>query len=301
MDRLEAMATFLAVVDEGGFAAAARRLGHSPAAVTRAVAFLEAHLNARLLHRTTRSVSLTEAGHGFVECSRRILADMRDAEARMSGERAAPRGLLVVTAPVRFGELKVRPVLDQFLDAHPAVQARLLLLDRVVNLIDEGVDVAVRLGHLPESNLIAHQVGEVRRVVCASPNYLKGKPPPREPADLQAHHCISFSRVTPTDLWTFHGGPDGKSARAVRIKPRLTVNSASAAIASCVEGHGLVCVLSYQVEALLAAGQLRLVLERFEPPPLPVHVVFPDARLAAAKTRLFVDALVPALREQLAS
>ena len=299
MDRIEAMETFIAVVDEGGFAAAARRLGHSPAAVTRAIAFLEAHLNARLLHRTTRSVGLTEAGQRFVEACRRVLADMKEAELMMSGERAAPRGVLVVTAPVSFGQLRVRPHVDKYLESYPTMQVRLLLLDRVVNLIDEGVDVAVRLGHLPESNLIAYSVGEVRRVICASPKYLAGKSPLRKPSDLQAHACIFFSQVTPNESWTFSGGPRGKGAQSVRLKPRLTVNTALAAIESCVEGHGVACVLSYQVEFHVAAGRLRILLEGFEPAPLPVHVVFQEARLAAAKTRAFVDMLVPALRREL--
>jgi len=299
MDRLDAMRTFVQIVDNNGFAAAARRLGQSPATVTRSIAALEQHFGVRLLHRTTRSVRVTEVGQRFLEASRRILADVEDTESLMSGERATPRGTLVVTAPVLFGRLKVLPHVDRYLTSYPEMQVRLMLLDRVVNLIDEGVDVAVRIGQLPESNLIAVTVGEVRRVVCASPEYLEGRGPIRDPADLRKHDCISVTQLAPNENWSFAGGKGAPGTRHVRIQPRLTVNSPEAAIASCVRGSGVTRVLSYQVTEEISAGRLKLVLGSFEPPSVPVQVVFPEARMAAAKTRTFLDLLVPALRAEL--
>ena len=294
------MTTFVAVVDEGSLAGAARRLGHSPAAVTRALALLERRIGTRLLYRTTRVVRLTEAGDRYVATCRRLLIDLEEAELRASGERTAPRGMLTVTAPLSFGRLHVRPIVDAFLEAYPSVQVRLLLLDRVTNLIDEGMDIAIRIGHLPDSGLIAVKTGEVRRVACASPGYLSRRAPLREPADLTAHDCIAFSQITETDVWTFASGSKGGSLKQVRVRPRLTVNGAEAAIASVVEGRGVTCVLSYQVERELQEGSLALVLERFEPPPLPVHVIYPEARLSAAKARAFVDLVAPKLKLELA-
>jgi DNA-binding transcriptional LysR family regulator len=300
MDRIDAMSAFVGAADEGSLVGASRRLGRSPAAVTRAIAALERMVGTRLLHRTTRSVRLTEAGERYIASCRRILADLQEAELMAAGERTSPRGVLNVTAPLLFGRLYVRPVLDAFLDAYPAVQARLLLLDRVVNLIDEGMDAAVRIGHLPDSGLIAVRTGEVRRVVCASPAYLRRRKPPQEPADLSAHDCISMAGLTPIDAWPFSSTPGSDSLRAIHVRPRLVVTEAEAAVASAVEGHGVICVLSYQVERELKSGRLKLLLEQFEPPPLPVHVIYPEARLSAAKTRAFVDFAVPRLRKELA-
>lgn len=294
------MTAFVRAVDEGSLAGASRRLGRSPAAVTRAIASLERLVGTRLLHRTTRSIRLTEAGERYLASCRRILADLQEAELMAAGERTSPRGVLTVTAPLLFGRLYVRPLLDAYLDAYPAVQARLLLLDRVVNLIDEGMDAAVRIGHLPDSTLIAVKTGEVRRVVCASPGYLRRRKPPREPAGLAAHDCISLSGLTPTDAWSFASTPGSDSLRAVRVRSRLVVTEAEAAVASAVQGHGVACVLSYQIERALRRGQLKLVLEQFEPPPLPVHVIYPEARLSAAKTRTFVDFVAPRLKKELA-
>ena len=300
MDRIDAMTAFVATVDEGTLAGASRRLGRSPAAVTRAVAALERRTGTRLLYRTTRAVRLTEAGERYIASCRRILVDLQEAELLAAGERSAPRGMLTVTAPLLFGRLYVRGLLDSYLDAYPLVQARLLLLDRVVNLIDEGMDAAVRIGHLPDSGLIAVKTGEVRLVVCASPAYLRQRSAPREPADLVSHDCISFSAATQPDAWSFASSPASRSLKAVRVRPRLTVTEAEAAVSSAVAGHGLTRVLSYQAERELHRGRLKLVLERFEPPPLPVHVIYPEARLSAAKTRAFVDFVVPRLRKELA-
>lgn len=299
MDRLDAMRAFVSIVDNNGFAAAARKRGQSPATVTRSIAALEQHFGVRLLHRTTRSVRVTEAGHRFLEASRRILADIEDTDSLMSGERVTPKGTLVVTAPVLFGRMHVLAHVDRYLTDYPEMRVRLMLLDRVVNLIDEGFDVAVRIGQMPESNLIAVTVGEVRRVVCASPQYLSDRGPLRDPADLQKHDCIAITPLAPNETWSFAGGRNTSTSRHVRIQPRLTVNSPEAGIASCLRGSGVVRVLSYQVADEVASGKLKIVLGSFEPPAVPVQVVLPEARMAAAKTRTFLDLLLPALRSEL--
>ena len=297
MDRLDAMAALVTAVDEGSLSAAARRLNRSPAAVTRAIAYLEGRVGTRLLDRTTRLLRLTAAGERFVATCRRVLGELEQAELVVASEQAAaPRGLLHVTAPLLFGRLKVRPLVDAFLDRHPAVQVRLFLTDRVVNLAEEGIDVAVRLGHLPDSSLVAVRVGQVRRVVCASPGYLAGRAPIRTPADLAGHACIGFSQAAGSEVWSFAPGPGGRGPKHVRMHPRLAVNGAEAAVASAVEGRGVTRVLSYQVADEIAASRLVLLLEEFEPPPLPVHVVCPQGRLAIAKVRAFVDLIVPKLR-----
>ena len=300
MDRIDAMTAFVGAVDEGSLAGASRRLGRSPAAVTRAIAGLERLFGTRLLHRTTRAIKLTEAGERYIASCRRILADLQEAELMAAGERSAPRGVLTVTAPLFFGRLYVRPLVDAYLDNYGSVQARLLLLDRVVSLIDEGIDAAIRIGHLPESGLIAVKTGEVRRVACASPAYLRRCKPPREPADLAAHDCIVFTGTTPTDTWSFASYPGSDSLKPVRVRSRLTVTEAEAAITSAAAGHGVTCVLSYQIERELKRGRLKLILERFEPRPVPVHIVYPEGRLSAAKTRAFVDFATPRLKKELA-
>jgi len=299
MDRLDAMAAFVAAVDEGSLAGAARRLGRSPAAVTRAVALLERRTGTRLLYRTTRVVRLTEAGARYIATCRHVLTELEEAELLAAGERSAPRGILTVTAPAFFGRRYVRPLVDAFLRTYPDVKVRLLLLDRVVNLIDEGVDVAIRIGQLPDSGLIAVKIGEVRRVACASPAYLSHRKPIREPADLSAHDCIAVGQITEPDAWSFALDTKGGLLKPVRVRSRLAVNSPESAIASAVEGSGVTCVYSYQVERELQQGSLALVLERFEPPPMPLHVIYAEARLAAAKARAFVDLVVPKLRAEL--
>ncbi len=299
MDRIEAMTAFVAAADIGSLAGASRRLGRSPAAVTRAVAALERLVGTRLLTRTTRVVRLTEAGERYVSSCRRILADLQEAELMAAGERSAPRGVLTITAPLFFGRLYVRGLVDAYLQEYPDVHARLLLLDRPVNLVEEGIDAAVRIGHLPDSSLIAIKIGEVRRVVCASPQYLRRHKLLRRPLDLASHDCIIFSAMTPTDSWSFAASRGSDSVRTVRVRHRLIVTEAEAAIASAVEGRGITCVLSYQIERELKRGRLKLILEDFEPEPLPVHVVYPEARLSAAKTRAFVDFVAPRLKKEL--
>lgn len=299
VDRIEAMVAFVTAVDASGFSAAARRLGRSPASITRAVAFLEERTGSELLRRTTRALKLTEAGARYLSACRRILADLEEAEQLAASERTAPRGSLAVTAPLAFGRLHVRPLVDAFVAAHADVQVRLLLLDRLVNLVDEGVDVAVRIAHLPDSSLIAVRVGEVRRVLCASPRYLAKRGKPRAPADLAEHECISLSQVAPSDVWSFAGGTTGRP-RQVKVRPRITVNSNETAIDSALDGGGVTRVLSYQIASAVREGRLVELLTSFEPAPLPVHLVYPSASGASAKVRAFVDLAVPRLKAALA-
>ncbi len=289
MDRLVAMQVFVAVAQEHGFAAAARRLGLSAPAVTRAVAALEAHLGARLLNRTTRIVRLTDAGARFFADCQRILAEVDEAEASAAGAHAQPQGELVITSPVMFGRLHVAPVVFDFLAAYPRIDVRVLFLDRVVDVMEEGVDVAIRIAHLPDSSLIARRCGAVRRVVCAAPAYLDGHGCPQTPADLERAAVIATASAAPYPDWSFRG-------TVVKPTPRLTVNSNDVAIAAAVAGHGVVRVLSYQVVDLLRTGALRRVLVDWEPDPVPVHIVHAAGLRAGAKIRAFVDFAAERLR-----
>jgi len=293
MDRLESMRVFVAVAETGGFAAAARRLAMSPAAVTRAVAALEARIGARLLTRTTRVVRLTEAGTRFLADCRRILSEVEEAERSAAGSHAEPRGHIAITAPYMFGRMYVAPVVLDFLAAHPHVTARTLFADRIVDLLEEGMDVAVRIAHLPDSTLTAIRVGSVRRVVCASPEFLAQHGTPRAPADLSRFPTIAFSQDATRVRWTFGRG---RKVQTVTFEPLLTVNTSDVAIAAAVAGRGLTRVLSYMIGPEVRAGRLKIVLSEFEPPPLPVSVVHPEGRRAAAKVRAFVDFAVERLR-----
>ncbi|GJD48574.1 HTH-type transcriptional regulator PgrR [Methylobacterium crusticola] len=299
MDRIDAMKVFVAALDEGSLAGAGRRLGRSPAAVTRAVAFLEARVGTPLLHRTTRSLRLSEAGERYAAACRRILTDLEEADMLAAGERSAPRGTLALTAPVVSGEEVLRPTLDAFLDAFPAVSARLHLLDRPVNLVDEGIDVALRIAHLPDSAMVAVRVGEVRRVVAASPRYLAERPVIAEPADLAGHRIVAMSQFG-LDSWSFPPAPGSAVPRSVAFTPRLVLNSVRAAVAAAAEGHGVTRVLSYQVAGAVREGRLRIILREAEPPRLPVHVITPEGRLSVPKVRAFVDFAVPRLRADFA-
>ena len=300
MDRLDAMAAFVAAVDCGSLAAASRQLGFSPAAVTRAIASLEDRLGAQLLHRTSRALRLTALGETYLGTCRQVLEELLRAERGAAADAETPRGLLTVTAPVLFGRLKLRPVLDRFLDSNPAVQARLVLLDRVVNMLDEGIDVAARLLHLPDSSLHATHLGEVRRILCASPAYLERQGCPVTPADLANHACI-MSNEAAAEPWSFSQKPvaRGQTLRSVAIRPRLIVNAAAAAIDSALDGYGITRVMSYQVAADVAAGRLMLLLQAYEPPPIPVHFVMQADRSITAKLRAFIDFAAPQLRGEL--
>ena len=288
MDRFHEMQVFLAVAEEEGFAAAARRLNTSPPSVTRAIAAMEQRIGTQLLARTTRSLHLTEAGQRYLEDCRRILAELDEAEEAAAGSYSIPGGQLTVTAPVLFGELYVAPVLGDYLDRFPLVSINALLVDRVVNMTDEGVDVAVRIGHLQQSGQQAIKVGEVRRVVCASPAYLDQHGRPQRPEQLREAKLVTSSSSQLVSEWTFI---DAGQPLKVPIEPRLVVTANNAAINLACLGWGMTRVLSYQVAAAVAAGELELVLEDFEPAPLPIHVVFQQNGRVPAKVNTFVDFL----------
>jgi DNA-binding transcriptional LysR family regulator len=289
MDRIDAMQAFVAVADLRGFAPAARKLGLSPSGVTRLVAGLEERLGARLLQRTTRSVTLTDVGTRYLERARRILADIEEAEGSAEGERTRPNGRLVVSAPVGFGRLHVSPVMSAYLTRYPEVTAELRLADRVVNLVEDGVDLAVRIGHLADSSLVARHVGEMRRIVVASSGYLGQRGEPDTPQAIASHQTIQFGAATASPDWRFV--ENGREIRAVSA-PRLTTNSADAAIQYAEQDGGLTRVLAYQAADAIKAGRLRIVLAHFEPPALPIHLVYPTSRLLSAKVRAFIDLTV---------
>jgi DNA-binding transcriptional LysR family regulator len=283
MDRLDAMQAFVAVADLQGFAPAARKLGLSPSGVTRLIAALEERLGARLLQRTTRSVTLTDVGTRYLERVRRILADVEEAESSAEGERTRPSGRLVVSAPIGFGRLHVSPVMSKYLARYPEVSAELRLSDRMINLVEDGVDLAVRIGHLPDSTLVARHVGEMRRIVVASRAYLKRRGEPKTPQAIASHDTIQFGAAPD---WRFV--EDGREVRVV-CTPRFTTNSADAAIQYAGQGGGLTRVMAYQAAEALKRGRLKIVLAKFEQPALPIHIVYPTSRLLSAKVRAFID------------
>jgi DNA-binding transcriptional LysR family regulator len=286
MDRIDAMQAFVAVADLEGFAPAARKLGLSPSAVTRLIAALEHRLGARLLQRTTRQVALTDVGARYLERARRILADVEEAEGAAEGERIRPSGRLVVSAPVGFGRLHVSPIMTAYLKRYPEVSGELRLSDRMINLVEDGVDLAVRIGHLPDSSLVARQVGEMRRIVVASSGYLGAHGEPKTPLTVASHQTIQFGAATAQPDWRLV--EDGREVR-VALTPRFTTNSADAAIQYAEQDGGLTRVLAYQAAKAIKAGRLRIILTKFEAPPLPIHIVYPTSRLLSAKVRAFID------------
>jgi DNA-binding transcriptional LysR family regulator len=289
MDRIDAMRAFVTVADLQGFAPAARKLKLSPPAVTRLIAALEGRLGARLLQRTTRKVALTDVGARYLERIRRILADIEEAESAAEGESARPSGQLVVSAPLGFGRLHVSPVMSAYLKRYPEVSGELRLEDRMVSLVEDGIDLAVRIGELADSSLVARQVGEMRRIVVASPAYLKARGEPRRPTDIASHDTIQFGSTAALADWRFQD--DGKDVR-VAYAPRLLTNNSDAAVQYAEAGGGLTRVLAYQAAASLKAGRLRIVLEKFEMPAVPIHIVYPTSRLLSAKVRTFIDLVV---------
>jgi DNA-binding transcriptional LysR family regulator len=296
MDRIEAMRVFVAALDEGSLAGAGRRLGRSPAAVSRAIAFLEHHVGAELLHRTTRSLKLSEAGERYASACRRILIDLEEADMSALGERSAPRGTLTLTAPPISGEEILRPIVAAFLDAYPAVSVNLVLLDRGANLVEEGIDVALRIGELPDSAMVAVRVGgDVKRVVVASPRYLAAHPRIDEPADLTKHSIVTTTHFG-QDAWVFPPAPGAAIARSIHFKPRLLVNSVRAALASAVDGQGVTRLYTYHVADRVRDGALEIVLRDAEPQPLPVHLITPRGRTSTPKVRAFLDFAAPRLR-----
>jgi DNA-binding transcriptional LysR family regulator len=293
MDRFQSLQVFVKVAERGGFAAAARALAISPPAVTRAVAALEDRIGTRLLIRTTRSLRLTESGERFLEDSRRILMDLEEAEESAIGAHAAPRGELRVTAPVLFGRNFVGPILGDFLDCFPLVSAQTLFVDRIVNLMDEGLDVAIRIGDLPDSSLSAVRVGSVRRVAFAAPGYLSRHGTPRHPKDLVHHRLILALATGGSSEWRFQ---EQGTPLTVKLNARLRMNTNDAVIDLVARGWGLSRLLSYQIAPYLAAARLETVLVDYEPPPLPIHVVHQEGRRTSAKLRAFVDFMVERLR-----
>jgi DNA-binding transcriptional LysR family regulator len=291
MDRWQAMRIFVKVAETEGFAEAARNMHMSAPAVTRAVAALEDMIGARLFVRTTRSVKMTEAGTRYLDDCRRILSDIAEAEAAAGGSYATPSGTLAVTASALFGQMYVLPVMTEYLDAYPTMRARAFFVDRPVNIIEEGIDVAVRIGHLPDSGFTAIKVGTVRRVICGSPAYFEKYGVPATPADLKNHRIAASTSAWASPEWRF------VDDQRVTIDSALQCNTNEAVIETAKGGWGLTRVLHYQIGPALIEGQLQIALSDFEEPPLPIHVLHPEGRHAPAKIRAFVDLAVSRLRE----
>ncbi len=295
MDRLHLMTVYVAVAEEEGFAAAARRLGMSPPAVTRAISALEDRLGVKLLQRTTRHVRVTEAGERYLDDARRVIAAADEADEAAVGINAQPRGHMTVTAPVLFGRMYVMPGIVDYLRQHPETSVSALFLDRVVNMLEEGVDVGIRIGELSDSSYRALRVGHVRRVICAAPSYLKRHGIPQTPQDLRQHQVIVASSLSQNIEWRF---VDQGEPLSVRIKPRLTVSSNDGAIEAATLGLGVTRLMSYQVAPLLAAGKLKVVLSEFASPKVPIHIIHREGRHASAKMRAFIDLMAERLRAE---
>ena len=294
MDRLAELAAFVAVAEEGSFIGAARRLRRSPAAITRAVAALEDRLAMRLFNRTTRAVAATDSGRRYLDLCRRALAEFEELELSAASERAEPRGVLTVTAPEMFGRLHLLPIIHEFMRDYPEVKVTLLLLNRIVSFVDEGVDLGLRIAHLPDSSLHAIQVGWTRRITAASPAYLALRGEPKTPAALRHHDTIAIAGGRAgQERWTF---AQGAKETTVTLDPRVVVTTVQAGIDAAVAGSGIIRPLSYQSAPLEAAGQLRRVLSAYEPAPIPIHLIHPAGRYLAPKVRLFIDRAVGALR-----
>lgn len=292
------MRLFVSVGEAGSLSAAARRLRTPLPTLSRKLAQLEAHLGVRLVTRTTRRFVLTEAGVRYLEACRRLLAEVDEAERLAAGEYDAPRGRLLVTAPIVFGRLHVLPIALEFLKTYPEVDLRLSLVDRIVDLVEENLDVGVRIGVLPDSSLIATRVGAVKLIACATPDYLKANGTPRAPSDLARLPCVGSTNLAPPDHWTFH---DGSQPIDVAIRARLTVTTAEAALDAAIAGLGITRLLSYQAAEAIRARKLTRILRNFEPPELPVHLVHSEARLVPPKLRVFLDFAAPRLRKRLAA
>jgi DNA-binding transcriptional LysR family regulator len=293
MDKLKAMQTVVSIADEGSLTAAAAALASSPPAVVRTLAALETQLGVRLFNRTTRRLSLTEEGRHYVERCRALLAAIKDAESALVSDAVEPAGLLTITAPVLFGQMYVAPAVTRFVQQYAKVRVNLMLLDRVVNLLEENIDVAIRIGALEDSTLVAQTLGSVRRMVVASPAYLKRHAAPKHPKDLLNANCVKFSGGT-GPWWSFYEG--GKEFN-VAVSGNLEFNHAAPAAEACVAGLGFGVFISYQVAQHIAQGRLRVVLEAFEPPPRPISVVYPHARLQPARTKVFIKEIKKALKD----
>ena len=296
MDRFDAITTFVAVAEEGGFSAASRRLGVPLATVSRRVSDLEDHLGTKLLTRSTRHVALTDIGQNFLMTCRRVLDELGEAERLASGEYLAPRGELVVSAPVGLGTLHLGPIVTQFLAAYPEIDVDLRLADRIVNLLDDHIDVALRIAHLPDSALTALKLGEIRHVVCASPAYLAARGTPEDIESLSRHDCVTFSALGTAREWTFR---ETNRITRVPIHSRLCVSTAGAAVAAAVDGVGITRLLCYQASQAIAEGRLRLLLRAHEPEPMPVSLVYPSGRMVPQKVKAFRDFAAPRMKQKL--
>jgi DNA-binding transcriptional LysR family regulator len=297
MDRLDAMSVFIAIVEAGSFSEASRRLGIPIATVSRRLAELEAHLKTQLLKRTARKLMLTDSGHAYLAACRRIIEQVDEAERDAAGEYNAPMGELAVTAPSPLGHMHLMPLALEFMAAYPDIHLRLVLSDRVVNLLEENVDVAIRIGELRDSSMIATRVGAIRHVVCASPGYFSARGRPKNPQDLTEHDCITIDQATSPRGWSF---TDGATEAVVPVKSKIDVSSSEAAIMAAIAGVGVTRVMSYKMMAALGAGQLEIVLDEFEPEPWPVNILYTARRLVPLKLRTFIDWTAPRLRARLA-
>ncbi len=296
MDRFEAMSILVTAVDAGSLSAAGRRLNMPLATVSRKVSDLEAHLKTKLLTRTTRQLSLTDAGRSYVAACKRILEEVGEAERAATGEYSAPKGDLIMTAPIVFGRLHVLPIVSEFLNAYPEISVRMVLADHLVHLMEDHIDLAVRIAQPPDSSLVATRIGFIRRIVCASPAYFEARGRPKTLEDLAAHDCVTREGLTPPYAWTFGSG---KSEISVPIHSRLSINTAEAAIDAAIAGVGVTRVLSYQIAQVVEAGKLAIVLEEFEPDPWPVSLVYGAQGLLPLKLRAFLDFAVPRFKARL--
>jgi DNA-binding transcriptional LysR family regulator len=297
MDRLEAMSVIIAVTETGSISAASRRLKSPVATVSRKVAELESRLKTQLFQRTSRRMTLTDAGRSYIDSCKRIIEQVDDAEREVSGEYRIPRGQMAVTAPWGLGHTHLLPLTVEFLEAYPEISLRLMLTDRVVNTISENIDIAIRVGVLPDSGMIATRVGSIRTVVCASPSYLNARGRPKQLSDLDKHDCITIDDHAIPAVWKF---VRGSRARIEPIRSRLCVNTSEAAVLAAIGGAGLARVMSYKMDAAKRAGQLAIVLEDFEPEPLPVHIIYAPRKPVPVKLRAFLDWMAPRLKARLA-
>jgi len=296
MDRLESMSVIVAVAETGSLSAASRKLGRPIPTVSRKLSELEARLNAQLFHRSSRQMTLTDAGRSYIEACKRIIDQVDDAEREVSGEYVAPKGDLTVTAPWGFGHMHLLPVACEFLVAYPKIALRLVLSDRVLNPLEQKIDVAIRIGNLPDSSMIANRIGSIRIVACASPTYLAAHGRPEEPCDLCNHDCITIDDFATPRVWKF---AKGKGEIAAPIRSRLTVNTSEAAVEAAVAGAGIARVMSYKMEAARRAGALVIMLEDFEQEPLPVHIVYPERKPTPLKLRAFLNWVTPRFKARL--
>ncbi len=296
MDRLEAMSVIIAVTETGSLSAASRRLRSPVATVSRKVAELETRLNAQLFQRTSRRMTLTDAGRSYIDACKRIIEQVDDAEREVSGEYRIPKGQLAVTAPWGLGHTHLLPLAIEFLEAYPDISLRLMLTDRVVNTSEENVDIAVRVGFLPDSNMISTRIGSIRVVVCASPSYLETRGHPKQLGDLGTHDCITIDDHDTPSVWRF---VRRGRASVAPIRSRLCVNTSEAAVLAAIDGAGLARVMSYKMDDAKRAGKLAVVLEEFEPEPLPVHIIYAPRKPVPVKLRAFLNWMTPRLKDRL--